>query len=175
MRWRQRHRWGGKGWLWLLWLVIGSWPVVGMAHGSGTPRLANVAAGPYRLWVWSLPEPVRLGEMHLSVAVATPEATTDLTVTIDLAPVAPSAPSITLPTSKQERWLETYYEVDWVIPTTGEWSATVQVRGPADSGQASFAFTVLPAPTVNWTLISWGALAFVAVLGMIWVRRGGSQ
>jgi hypothetical protein len=101
MRWRQRHRWGGKGWLWLLWLVIGSWPVVGMAHGSGTPRLVNVAAGPYRLWVWSLPEPVRLGEMHLSVAVATPEATTDLTVTIDLAPVDPSAPSITLPTSRR--------------------------------------------------------------------------
>lgn len=170
-KWKQRiERWR---WWWVLLVAI--WPTVVMAHGSGTPRLVNVAAGPYQLWVWSLPEPVRLGEMHLSVAVAPPEAATDLTVTIALAPVDPSAQSITLPTSKQERWLETYYEVDWMIPTTGEWRATVHVRGPADSGQASFAFTVLPAPTVNWTLISWGALAFVAVLGMLWVRRDGSQ
>lgn len=56
-------------WRWWLVLLVASWPTVVMAHGNGAPRLVNVVAGPYRLWVWSLPDPMRMGEAHLSVAV----------------------------------------------------------------------------------------------------------
>lgn len=176
MDWRNVKQRGKRWWIGLLLLLLGGWPVIATAHGSGTPRLVNVAAGPYRLWVWSSPDPVRLGEIHLSVAVAEPEATTaDLTVQIDLVPITQLADMFRVQTIKYVRWLETYYEADFLIPVAGEWRAIVYVTGAAGNEQASFTFTVLPAPTVNWTLIGWGALAFAALLGTLWVRRGGDQ
>lgn len=176
MDWRNVKQHGIRWWLWLLLLLLSGWPVIATAHGSGTPHLVNVAAGPYRLWVWSSPDPVRLGEMHFSVAVTEPEATTaDLTVQIDLIPITQVADTFRVQTINYVRWLETYYEADFLIPATGKWRAMVQVTGPAGHGQASFAFTVLPPPMVNWTLLSWGALAVVALLGGLWVKRGDER
>lgn len=173
MDWRKSEQRGKQWWAWLLLLLLSGWPVVTTAHGSGTPHLVNVAAGPYQIWVWSSPDPVRLGEMHFSVAVAEPDAgRVDLTVQIDLKPMTPVAEAFTVQTVKYTRWLETYYETDFVIPATGDWRATVQVTGPSGNGEAAFAFTVLPPPAVNWTLLSWGVLAVVALLGGLWVKRG---
>lgn len=54
-----------QAWDWLLLLLVLSWPTRVATHGSGTPRLVNIIAGPYRLWVWSLPDPIRVGETHI--------------------------------------------------------------------------------------------------------------
>ncbi|MEZ4620844.1 MAG: hypothetical protein R2867_35780 [Caldilineaceae bacterium] len=40
-----------------------------LAHGGGTPRLTDVAAGPYRVFTWTQPEPLRVGEVHLTIGL----------------------------------------------------------------------------------------------------------
>ena len=173
MDWKNKRRM--QHWCWLLLLLAISWPASATAHGSGTPRLVNVIAGPYRLWVWSLPDPIRVGETHFSVAVeeATPPPTTATTFTVQLTirPLDQSHPPLTLTTSQQDRFLQTYYEADFTMPAVGEWQATVQVSGPAGVGTTTFPFTVLPPQRVNWEVVLWGAVMLVAILGSTRLNR----
>lgn len=166
------QRWG-RSWQWLLLLLAVSWPTLVTAHGSGTPRLVNVLAGPYRLWVWSLPDPIRVGETHISVAIeeATPaeqsNSSTDYTVNIIIHALDQSDQQFALTTSKQDRFLQTYYEVDFAMPTVGEWEARVNLSGAAGAGTAAFPFTVLPPQRVNWELVIWIGIMVVAMLWAI--------
>jgi len=160
--------------LWLLLLCALNWPTAVTAHGSGTPQLVNVAAGPYQLWVWSMPEPVRLGEMHISMAIAQPAPASELDVQIVLAPVDAASPPIAQMASKQVRLFQAYYEADFMVSTAGEWQATITIDGPAGVATAQFPFTVLPPHQLNWTLILWSALAFVGLIGVIGIRRSAS-
>lgn len=156
---------------WLLLLLAISWPTSATAHGSGTPRLVNVLAGPYRLWVWSLPDPIRVGETHFSVAVeeTTGLSTQQSTATAIAVQITISAPNqgqapFTLSASKQDRFLQTYYETDFTMPAAGEWQATVQVSGSAGIGSATFAFTSLPPQQVNWELVIGGTAMLLALI-----------
>ena len=167
---------------WLLLLLVISWPASATAHGSGTPRLVNGIAGPYRLWVWSLPDPIRVGETHFSVAVeeATPppaqqSSATEFTIQLTLSALDQSHQSFTLATSRQDRFLQTYYEADFTIPAVGEWQATVQISGPAGVGTATFPLTVLPPQRINWEFVLWGAVMLVAILGSTRLNRNPSK
>ena len=42
------------------------------AHGGGTPRLTAEPVGPYSLFAWTEPEPMRAGDVHVTLAVTTP-------------------------------------------------------------------------------------------------------
>src|SRR3954465_2530617 len=42
------------------------------AHGGGTPRLTSAPVGPYRLYAFTDPEPWRVGQTHVSLAVTKP-------------------------------------------------------------------------------------------------------
>ncbi len=147
------------------------------AHGSGTPQLVNVAAGPYRLWVWSLPDPVRLGEMHISVAVtpAAPTASTSppiaLDVQIRLEPIDATSQPVAQKASQQTRLFQEYYEADFMLLSVGQWNASITINGPDGAAMAHFPFTVLPPHQFNWTIVQWLALAFAGVIGAIWIRR----
>lgn len=162
--------------LWLVWGVAASWPAITAAHSSGAPRLADVAAGPYRLWVWSLPDPIRVGETHMSVAVGEPEANTAqqkpaataLDVQFIISAVDRPDQQFTQQASKEERFLQTYYESDFTMPAIGQWRAVVSVTGPAGVGAAEFTFAVLPPQRVNWELVIGGG---VALLAAVWVLR----
>ena len=158
---------------WLFVLILIGWPANSLAHGSGTPQLVNHAAGPYLLSVWSLPEPLRVGEAHLSVAVRTPAD--DLVVQLRLTPIEPAGNPLIQTTVIQDRLLQRYYEADLVLPRAGEWAATVIVNGAAGEGRTDFTFTVLPPTRVNWTLLSWIVLAFVGLIGASWARRGPAE
>lgn len=165
--------WLAGGWL-ILVLALG-WQPVAQAHGSGTPQLVNVAAGPYQVWVWSMPEPVRVGEMHISLAVAQPEPAAPLDVEILLTPDDGASPPIRQSTVRQTRLFEEYYESDFILPTVGSWQANIAINGPAGAATSNFAFDVLPPHQVNWTLILWGGMAFAGLLGFLWIRRSGPR
>ncbi|MEZ4682529.1 MAG: hypothetical protein R2932_50810 [Caldilineaceae bacterium] len=154
-------------------------PVV--AHGSGTPLLVDVGAGPYQLWMWSQPEPLRVGDAHFSLMVQAPTLAAQQAgvangrdPAVQLALMTTTAPTRTLifDAVVQERLFQRYHEVDLILPAAGPWTATVSVNGTAGHGAANFAFVVEPPPRVNWPLVSWSALAFVALLGTAWARRG---
>lgn len=158
---------------WLFVLILIGWPASSLAHGSGTPQLVNRAAGPYVLSVWSLPDPLRVGEVHLSVAARAPTA--DLVVQLQLTPIAPAGNPLRQTTVIQERLLQRYYEADFVLPSAGEWQARVIVQGAAGEGHTDFTFMVLPPTRVNWDLLSWIVLAFVGLIGASWARHGPAE
>lgn len=176
------------------WLVglIGCFITVGLltaplyAHGGGVPRLTDEVAGPYRLFAWTQPDPLRVGDMHLSVGVVKAaanaagldEAVTDAAVMVYLAPTTGDAAPIAVTALLQEQLGSYYYEADATLPTTGEWRFTIEVSGALGNGSAAFVSEVLAARQINWYLIIVAGLLLVALLGLIgvWNRmQAGTQ
>lgn len=161
----------------VLWLWV---PSTMQAHNGGTSQLASVLSGPFRLYAWTQPDPMRAGEIHLSVGVTDatlPSATgleqpvADAVVTVTLTPLDPPGEPITVAT---EPWTlsAVYFEADATLPTAGLWRFTINVTSPAGQGQAEFALAVLAARTLNGPLLGWAGLAFVLLLLLVgWRNR----
>lgn len=154
------------------------------AHGGGIPRLTDVVAGPYRIFAWTQPEPLRVGAIHLSIAVVKGERTnasldepvTDAAVTVALAPAAgeQQAP-LEVSAVLQPQLGNYYYEADATLPTEGEWRFTIKVRGALGEADAAFVGEVLSVRQINWTLIIGGGVLLAALLVLIglWNRMQG--
>lgn len=158
--------------IWAIALLAVGGPGHVLAHGGGTPRVTDLAIGPYRLFVWSQPDTPRVGEMHFTVAVV--EATgaaivsdsaarldtpvLDATVQLQLRARGKPAQVITNAATRDQALFPQYYETDVEVPATGTWQASVKVRGPNGAGDATFDFMVLPARQLNWTMILGGFL-----------------
>ena len=148
-----------------------------LAHGGGAPRLVDVPVGPYRLYVWSKPDPVRVGDVHFTIGVFEPpregapdEPVLDAAVEVSTALMGAPAESWSGPASRENSTNKLYYEVDIPVPMAGTWRAEVAVAGAAGSGTAAFEFEVL-APAVNWTLIGGGGAVLLAAGWWIWNSR----
>jgi hypothetical protein len=137
--------------------------------------LTDEVAGPYRLFAWTQPDPLRVGDMHLSIGVVNAatnaagldEAITDATVTVYLAPTSGAVAPIQVVALLQEQLGSYYYEADATLPTTGEWRFTIEVSGALGSGSAAFVSEVLAARQINWYLIIVAGLLLIALLGLI--------
>lgn len=186
---------------WLLWgtvtllvIVYGILSVAALqAHGGGVPRLTGEIAGPYRIFAWTQPEPLRVGEMHLSIGVvkaatgnpqsatALDEAVTDATVLIHLSPatadVAEDAPVLSISAVLQEQLGSYYYEADATLPIPGDWRFTIEVSSALGAGQAEFMGSVAAAREINWRLIGAAAVLLFCLLGLIglWNRMQAKE
>jgi hypothetical protein len=156
------------------------------AHAGGAPVLTDVPAGSYRLYGWMLPDPPRVGEVHLALAVtlAPPEGVTnplvepvtDATVQVTFTPQSgTTAPVVTTATLEQDLG-GFYYELDVRLPVADQWTITVDVTGPAGEGSAAFEREVLAARQVNWTVVASATLALLLLIGLmgIWRRLQGA-
>jgi hypothetical protein len=178
--WRSPWRLGLIG-LALL-LVMGGEPL--WAHGGGTPRLIDVAAGPYRIFAWTLPEPMRVGEVHVTIGLTANGASavgatdqlvqpvTDATVLVHFVPVAGDVAPI-VRTATLSGVGAVYYEADASLPTAEEWRVMIEVQGAAGTATAEFAEVLLPARTVNRSLLIAGSVAFLFLIAFIgiWNRQ----
>lgn len=165
--------------LWVVGLGVSALPV--SAHGGGTPRIVDEAAGPYRIFAWTQPEPLRVGEIHLSIGVvkaqaggrqaadALDEPVTDATVTVSLLPLTEGASPISAPAMLQEQLGSYYYEADVTLPTPGDWRFTIEVSGDMGVSSAAFVGEVRAAREINWTLLSAAGVLLFCLLGLIGV------
>lgn len=153
------------------------------AHGGGTPRLINAGEGPYRLFAWTQPEPLRVGDGHISIAVTVPpsgsgladdryisndlaSAVQDADITVTLTSVDESIAPLTvkaLPSTLSEF----YYEVDLVLPADGEWDVSVSATAELGTSEAIYRAEILPAREISWPLILAGSGLAVVVLAGI--------
>ena len=151
------------------------------AHGGGTPRLTNQAVGPYRLYAWTEPEPLRVGEAHVTIAVTQPAGAdaqpgqietpvSGARVLVTFTPLDGSGPAIEAFAVTQQALGDVYYETDTVLPSEGGWRIAIAVEGPDGGGQRDFAVAVLEARQLNWTLIGIGGILLLAALGLIAAR-----
>jgi hypothetical protein len=157
------------------------------AHGGGTPRLTNAPVGPYHLYAWSDPDPWRVGQVHLELAVTKPNPdrnasqveipVTDVEITVTYTPIghngSDALPSPTVVRTKPQEFLSAfYYEADPTLTYVGDWTMTVDVVGPDGSGTIDFPMQTLPEHSLNWTLIlgAGGVLIVILVLIALWSR-----
>ncbi len=160
-------------------LATMSWPVSVMAHGGGTPRLTGVQAGPYHVYAWTQPDPWRVGEAHLSVAVTLPDLTnlanpsetpvTDAQVNVTFTPAQQPENAIAM-AARPTSLLGSYYEADANLPFAENWQILISVQGKEGKGTAQFSLPVLPPPSVNWSLVIGGAIALLALAGVLGMR-----
>lgn len=166
----------------LVCLLVLSVPIV-KAHGGGTPQLTNAEVGPYWISVWTQPDPPKVGELHLTAALAEPGAINaslkeagppilNALIEVQLRPLDRPGGSISAVASHENAVNKLFYEADLDIPHSGHWEATLLVNGPdSGSGTVSFELEVVEGSTINmsWSLIGTMVVFFAAV---IWMMRG---
>lgn len=153
------------------------------AHGGGVPRLTDEVAGPYRIFAWTQPEPLRVGEIHLSMAVVKGERAantldvpvTDAKVTVVMQPVTGVQDPLQVLAVLQPQLGNYYYEADASLPTVGDWRFTIKVSGALGEAEATFVGQVAAARQINWTLVIGGGVLLLGLLLLIglWNRMQG--
>lgn len=166
-----------------LWLGLAS-PL--LAHGGGTPRLTNVPAGPYRVYAWTEPDPWRVGEVHLSIAVTLPASAagqaageqvetpvTDVDIQATFTPASGASAPIVVQATRQSLLGDYYFEADTELPAAGLWRIAIAVQGDAGSGATEFEIEALEARSLNWTLLlaAGGVLLVIIALIGVWSRN----
>lgn len=171
---RDRRSFSGPALFFLLLLAGLVVPSAG-AHGGGTPQLVNESAGPYWISVWTSPEPVRAGEMHVTVAVSEPGSGQEAGppvlgagVRLQLRPQSANYAPLSARATNEQSANRLFYEADLTVPDAGRWDAQIMVEGPQGSGQATFTLQVLPAQGGHSILI--GAAGVFAVAALLLFR-----
>lgn len=158
-------------------------PAAGHAHTGGTLRLSDAAAGPYRLYAWTQPEPLRVGQNHISVLVLNPgsaegvagEPVLGAQVTVRFEAPTQANEAISVAALATEFLGTIYYEADLELPTSGEWHVTIVVQGALGEGRTQFVGEVLSARTLNWSLIGSAGVGLLLLIGLmgLWSRLQG--
>lgn len=156
----------------LLLLLLLALPAAVLAHGGGTPQLVNEPAGSYWISAWSTPDPARVGQLHLTLAISEPgegrEAGLPVLgadVGIRLEPGADvEATTVTASATNANSTNKLFYEADLELPAEGAWQVQILVEGPDGPASASFPLEVVAPESTNWALLGGGGVALVIVL-----------
>jgi hypothetical protein len=146
------------------------------AHGIGKPQVLNAVSGPYLISVWTDPDPLRVDEAHVVVAVTEPETrqpiVTGVTVTVSAQSIADPLLQISqIADTDETNQLLFAAEFNGRV-AEGRWRVGVAAEGERGAGEEiSFEVDVTPARGLNWLWIGIAGLA-VAVAGwMIYTMR----
>ena len=160
----------------LIWLLQPAAPVD--AHGRGaTERLSAAPAGPYVVWVWSDPEPLRVGAMHFTVVVAESinlAPSGDVQITARAAPLA-AAESPLVAAAEFRQSLYNFYVVSFAPSITGNWVVNLSIEGAAGTGEIGFEVEVLPERDFDWGVVLNIGLALLPIGGLTWWFLRGVQ
>lgn len=150
------------------------------AHGGGTAQLTNEDIGPYWISVWTSPEPVREGTLHVTVSVAEPgeegerqagPPVLDATVDLLLIPPEGTMDAVSAEATTEQSANKLFYEADMQLPAAGEWRAQIDVQGEEGSGQAAFDLAVQPAQNSSLLLPGGAALLVIAAFFFFYSAR----
>jgi hypothetical protein len=125
-----------------------------LAHGGGQLQVGPVAAGPYRVSVWTDPPTPRVDrDLHITVAVAdglTNEPVLNTAVTITIYPGGSQTAVARLPATAEAATNRLFYEADLRLPVEGDYLIDILVTGPDGTGQVDFPLTLAPALPLTW-------------------------
>lgn len=133
-------------------------------------QLAAVPAGPYKLTVWTWPEPPRTGENHISIALVLAEdASPVLDANINVEVMTTSGDIIlSAPATTENSENKFLYEVVMEIPQNGIYYVTIAVSG-GDAAEVDYQMEVFPDRVFNPLLLI--PIAFVIVGVSAWLIR----
>lgn len=151
----------------LILLLLAMQPASVLAHGGGTPQLVKEPAGAYAVYVWTNPDPVRVGTMHVTVALVEPDTDVPvLNAAVQITAEPQSGQPITADATHANATIKSYYEVDMQLTETGPMQVTVDYQDGMASGSAGFALQVEQAGA-NVQLIGLGVALVVIVIAVL--------
>lgn len=140
------------------------------AHTEGKMQLASAPAGPFKLTVWTSPDPARVGKLHVAAAVVLAEDASpilDAGVRVTLEPLGGGS-VLTAPATAEDAANKFLYEAIFNVTEAGPYQVTVSVADAKGlTGQADFELAVQPAGGFGWLLLLPVGLGGVAVL-LLW-------
>ena len=147
-------------------------PTQVFAHSDGAMQLASAPAGPFKLTVWTWPDPARTGEVHISIALVLAEDASpvlDANVNVDMksssGDVTLSAPAAT--ENSENKFL---YEVVMDVPKSGSYEITIAAIGSDNTGgEVTFQLEVVSKKAMNWLLLIPIAIVMAGVI--YWLIR----
>ena len=131
-----------------------------LARADGGALRIEEESGPFRIAVFSAPEPLRVGVADLSVLVQRLEGGSpvlDAEVELRLEGPPPEPP-IELRATREQATNELLYAAAVTLPAAGTWRLRATVRQRGDVAEVAGELPVGPAPPRLWTL--WPYLAF---------------
>lgn len=146
-----------------------------LAHGEDRMlQQANIAAGAFRLTVWTAPARLRTGELHIETSVVDRDGTPDETcvVQVSLTPVdrpGPVLAALSLPVAGAEAGLR---EAAFTVTEPGRYRVEATLFDKAGiAGQTAFEVEVTPVPYGVQLGIS--GLLIASILAGVWMARQG--
>jgi len=152
-------------------------PASALANG-GTVQLANQAAGPYSVTVFTSPNPTPVGIVDVSVMLqraGSQDLVEDAHVTVGAEPLDNAGHADTFLATHTNATNKLYYAANVNLTAEGQWRLTVHIDGPL--GSANTTFTVRASRSdVPLQLEAW-ALGIIplALLGYLVFARVASR
>ena len=158
--------------------IIGSLIVrLAAAHGGGTSQLNGVTAGPFWLTVWTSPEPVRAGQLHVTVGVesgggAPDGIVLDAVVEVLIAGRSEGGARLSGFATTEQSSNKFLYEVDFELPESGSYLVVINVSGAEGRGSTAFDLEVLPVEPSHslGVVLVGGCVAMLGVWLVLWRR-----
>lgn len=136
---------------------------------GGTLRLARVEAGPYLVSAWTQPDPPRVGQFDVSVAVMRPQDGTpvlDVATTVAAQHADDPTSRVSGPAVRGGGGNFLLYHAELELPQPGRWRVSVAVQAPAGQGSASFEVDAVQGVPLTPLLIAGAAAVLLA-----WILR----
>lgn len=166
-------------------------PQIIVAHGGGTPQLTNVEFDSNLISVWTEPEPLTTGEVHLTVSVANKgEATQNgfepglviLDALVNVAFYSLDDPELIIQAQATHDTAANkfFYEAQLEIPQPGRWEVRISINDVTSTPATTFVVDILPASTSNDVLtqsnnqlwiLGFMALGLIGFVGYIIISR----
>lgn len=148
-------------------------PAPALAHGGGVLRITDQQAGPYRAFVWTNADPMRVGIVHVTVALMDPSnqrPVMDAEVQVRLEPVEgdPAAQPVAAPATHRNALIRTYYEADLRVAYPGRWRTSVAFDKEGQRGEVAFDVQIVPGSGSSWL---WLGTAAVITVAAFWAMR----
>jgi hypothetical protein len=157
-------------------LLLMSLPV--SAHGGGTPQVINAEVGPYVVSIWTQPDPIVTGTVHVTVSLSEQNVNDNgrvepgvpvLNQEIVLLATLPDegVPAISTRVTHADATNKLLYEADFDLEQTGTWQMELAIN---DAYELPFTLDVRTPSPINWTLVG-GVLLVVALVGWLVLQR----
>lgn len=163
----------------LLLLIAGFAVPAAGAHTEGKMQLSAEPAGPYKLTVWTSPDPAETGEVHIAIAVVLAEDASpvlDADILVVMTAEEGEDQNLSSPATTEDSENKFLYEAVMNVTESNLYQVSIEVIG-ADgaNGSVTFDLEVEGQSGFNWLLIPGIAVVVVAVIILLFVRRRATE
>lgn len=145
------------------------------AHTAGKMQLSAAPAGPYKMTVWTSPEPATLDELHIALAVVLAEDASPVLDAEVLVQLIPADGSLVLeePATTEDSENKFLYEAIFEPATPGLYQVDIQISGiDGATGNASFDLEIVGDSGLNLLYLIPAGLGLAAVFLLFFALRG---